>query len=303
MAAWSLADIPSQTGKLAVITGATNGLGYQTALALARAGAQVVLTGRNQDKGNAAVEQIGQQIPDALVSYQSLDLANLAAVAAFVERLPRRKPLDLLINNAGVMALPTRQTTADGFEMQLGTNYLGHFALTARLLPWLLKAPAPRVVNLSSLAHHTGMIDFNDLQGERWYSPWKAYAQSKLAMLIFARELQRRSDAAGWGLTSIAAHPGVAQTGLFDGPGELVSMMSRLAGPMFAQSAADGALPTLFAATSPDAAAGGYYGPNGLGELRGAPGSALVMPQARVAATAKRLWEESERLTGTTFDA
>ncbi len=301
MAAWSLADIPSQAGKLAVITGATNGLGYQTALALAQAGAQVVLTGRNQDKGNAAVEQIGQQVPGALVSYESLDLANLAAVAAFVERLPRGKPLDLLINNAGVMALPTRQTTADGFEMQLGTNYLGHFALTARLLPWLLKAPAPRVVNLSSLAHHTGMIDFNDLQGERWYSPWKAYAQSKLAMLIFARELQRRSDAVGWGLASIAAHPGVAQTGLFEGPGELVSMMSRLAAPMFAQSAADGALPTLFAATSPDAAAGGYYGPNGLGELRGAPGSALVMPQARVSATAKRLWEESERLTGTTF--
>ncbi|MFT3814417.1 MAG: oxidoreductase [Acidovorax sp.] len=303
MAAWSTADMPPQAGKLAVVTGATSGLGYQTALALAQAGAQVVLTGRNADKGHAAVEQIGQQVPGAQVAYQPLDLANLAEVAAFAGRMVRRKRLDILINNAGVMALPTRQTTHDGFEMQFGTNYLGHFALTARLLPLLRKAPAPRVVSLSSVAHRTGMIDFNDLQGARWYSPWKAYGQSKLAMLIFAQELQRRSDAAGWGLTSVAAHPGWAQTALFDGPGGLVSFMNQFAAPVFGQSAADGALPILFAATSPDAAPGGYYGPNGLGELRGAPGPAFAMPQALSATTATRLWAESERLTGTAFDA
>ena len=261
------------------------------------------MTGRNEDKGNAAVEQIGLQVAGAQVTYQSLDLASLAEVAAFAGRLQRRKRLDLLINNAGVMALPTRQTTADGFEMQFGTNYLGHFALTARLLPLLLNAPAPRVVSLSSVAHRTGMIDFNDLQGLRWYSPWKAYGQSKLAMLIFARELQRRSDAAGWRLTSVAAHPGWAQTALFNGPGGLVSLMSQFAAPVLGQSAADGALPILYAATSPDVAPGGYYGPSGAGELRGAPGPALVMPQARSAVTATRLWAESEQLTGTTFAA
>ena len=165
MAAWSLADMPSQAGKLAVVTGATSGLGYQTALALARAGAQVVLTGRNEEKGNAAVEQIGLQVAGAQVTYQSLDLASLAEVAAFAERLQRRKRLDLLINNAGVMALPTRQTTADGFEMQFGTNYLGHFALTARLLPLLLTRPRRAWSRLGSVAHRTGMIDFDDLQG------------------------------------------------------------------------------------------------------------------------------------------
>lgn len=304
MATWSVSDMPSQTGKLAVVTGATSGLGYQTALALAQAGAQVVLTGRNEAKGHAAVAQISQQVSGAQVTYQRLDLANLAEVAAFTERMQRRKRLDLLINNAGVMALPARQTTADGFEMQFGTNYLGHFALTARLLPLLLKASEPRVVSLSSVAHRTGLIDFNDLQGARWYSPWKAYGQSKLAMLIFARELQRRSTAAGWPLTSMAAHPGWAQTALFDsGPGGLVSLMSQFAAPVFGQSAADGALPILFAATSPDAAAGGYYGPSGPGELRGAPGPAWVMPQARNVTTATRLWAESEQLTGTPFEA
>lgn len=303
MAAWSIADMPPQTGKLAIVTGATSGLGYQTAFALAQAGAQVVLTGRNADKGQAAVEQISQQVPGAQVAYQSLDLANLAEVAAFAGRMVRRKRLDILINNAGVMALPTRQTTHDGFEMQFGTNYLGHFALTARLLPLLRKAPAPRVVSLSSVAHRTGMIDFSDLQGARWYSPWKAYGQSKLAMLIFAQELQRRSAAAGWGLTSVAAHPGWAQTALFDGPGGLVSLMNQFAAPVFGQSAADGALPILFAATSPDVVPGGYYGPSGLGELRGAPGRALAMPQALSTTTATRLWAESERLTGTAFGA
>jgi NAD(P)-dependent dehydrogenase (short-subunit alcohol dehydrogenase family) len=201
------------------------------------------------------------------------------------------------------MALPRRQTTADGFEMQFGTNYLGHFALTARLLPLLRRASEPSVVNVSSLAHRTGFIDFNDLQGARVYSPWKAYGQSKLAALMFALELQRRSDAKGWNLTSNAAHPGFARTGLFaSGPGGLVSLATDFVAPLFGHSAADGARPILFAATNPEARPGAYYGPGGIGELRGAPAPALMMPQARDAATAARLWDVSEKLTGASFD-
>src|ERR1700742_2176049 len=287
MAAAAQADIPSQLGRSAVVTGATGGLGYETALALARAGAEVVLTGRDDRKGQAAIDKISREALGARVSYARLDLANLASVADFAERMQSRPSLDLLINNAGVMALPRRQTTADGFEMQFGTNYLGHFALTARLMPLLRRASAPRIVSVSSLAHRTGFIDFADLQGARVYSPWKAYGQSKLATLMFALELQRRSDAAGWNLISNAAHPGFARTNLFaGGPGGLVSLASGFAAPLFGHSATDGARPTLFAATSPEAKPGAYYGPGGFGELRGAPARALIMPQARDAAAA-----------------
>ena len=297
------AEIPSQLGRLAVITGATGGLGYETALALAKAGAEVVLTGRDDRKGASAIEKISREVPDANTSYESLDLASLQSIADFAQRMHSRESLDLLINNAGVMALPRRQTTADGFEMQFGTNYLGHFALTARLLPLLRRASEPRVVNVSSLAHRTGFIHFDDLQGARVYSPWKAYGQSKLATLMFALELQRRSDAAGWNLTSNAAHPGFARTGLFaSGPGGLVSLATDFAAPFFGHSAADGARPILFAATSPKARPGAYYGPGGIGELRGAPAPALIMPQARDAATAARLWDVSGKLTNTSFD-
>lgn len=297
------AGIPSQLGRLAVVTGATGGLGYETALALAKAGAEVVLTGRDDRKGQSAIEKISREVPDAKTSYESLDLASLQSIAEFSERMHSRKSLDLLINNAGVMALPRRQTTADGFEMQFGTNYLGHFALTARLMPLLRRASGPRVVNVSSLAHRTGFIDFDDLQGTRAYSPWKAYGQSKLAALMFALELQRRSDAAGWNLTSNAAHPGFARTGLFaSGPGGLLSLATDFAAPFFGHSAADGARSILFAATSPKAGPGAYYGPGGIGELRGAPAPALMMPQARDAATAARLWDVSGKLTSTSFD-
>lgn len=296
------ADIPSQLGRTAVVTGATGGLGYETALALARAGAEVVLTGRDDRKGQAAIEKIGREALGARVSYARLDLASLASIADFAERMQSRPSLDMLIDNAGVMALPRRQVTADGFEMQFGTNYLGHFALTARLMPLLRRASAPRVVCVSSLAHRAAFIDFNDLQGQRIYSPWKAYGQSKLAMLIFALELQRRSEKAGWNVSSIAAHPGFARTGLFaSGPGGLTSLASELAASFFGQSAADGARPILFAATSPNAKPGAYYGPGGLGEVRGLPAQALIMPQARDAATAAKLWNVSETLTGTSF--
>src|SRR5581483_2274957 len=296
------ADIPSQLGRTAVVTGATGGLGYETALALARAGAEVVLTGRDDRKGQAAIDKIGREALGARVSYARLDLASLASIADFAERMQSRPSLDMLIDNAGVMALPRRQVTADGFEMQFGTNYLGHFALTARLMPLLRRASAPRVVCVSSLAHRAAFIDFNDLQGQRIYSPWKAYGQSKLAMLIFALELQRRSEKAGWNVSSIAAHPGFARTGLFaSGPGGLTSLASELAASFFGQSAADGARPILFAATSPNAKPGAYYGPGGLGEVRGLPAQALIMPQARDAATAAKLWNVSETLTGTSF--
>jgi NAD(P)-dependent dehydrogenase (short-subunit alcohol dehydrogenase family) len=303
MAGSTQAEIPSQLGRTAVVTGATGGLGYETALALAKAGAEVILTGRDDQKGRSAIEKISRDVIGAKVSYEHLDLASLASVVDFAQRMQARQSLDLLINNAGVMALPRRQTTADGFEMQFGTNHLGHFALTARLMPLLRQASGPRVVSVSSLAHRTGLIDFGDLQGERVYSPWKAYGQSKLATLMFALELQRRSDAAGWNLISSAAHPGFARTNLFArGPGGLLSLATDFAAPLFGHSAADGARPMLFAATSPEARPGAYYGPGGIGELRGAPAPALIMPQARDAAAAARLWDVSEKLADTSFE-
>jgi len=296
-------QVPSQLGRTAVVTGATGGLGYETALALSKAGAEVILTGRDDRKGRPAIDKISHEVAGARLSYEHLDLASLASVADFAQRMHARQSLDLLINNAGVMALPRRQTTADGFEVQFGTNHLGHFALTARLMPLLRRASGPRVVSLSSLAHRTGFIDFNDLQGVRGYSPWKAYGQSKLACLMFALELQRRSDAAGWNLISNAAHPGFARTNLFaSGPGGLLSFATDLAAPLFGHSAADGARPILFAATSPEARPGAYYGPGGISELRGAPARALIMPQARDETAAARLWKVSEQLTGTSFE-
>ncbi|WP_456620533.1 MULTISPECIES: SDR family oxidoreductase [unclassified Bradyrhizobium] len=306
MTDWTTADIPSLSGKTAVVTGATGGLGYETALALAGAGAIVILTGRNDAKGLRAIEGICNRFPNALIAYEHLDLASLASVADFARRFAAsNETLDLLINNAGVMALPTRQETADGFEMQLGTNYLGHYALTARLLPQLRRTKAARIVNLSSLAHRSGAIDFDDLQCKRSYRPWRAYCQSKLAMLMFALELQRRSDAAGWGVMSLAAHPGYARTDLIpNGPGTntLSWQVGRLLQPLISQSAADGALPTLFAATSSFAEPGGYYGPNGFYELKGPPEPAKIMPRAKDFAAAAMLWDVSATLTGVSFD-
>jgi NAD(P)-dependent dehydrogenase (short-subunit alcohol dehydrogenase family) len=306
MTDWSTAAIPPLNGKTAVITGATGGLGYETALALAGAGAEVVVTGRNEAKGRHALEMIRGEFPKARIAYENLDLAKLASVADFVTRFAAaHASLDLLVNNAGVMALPERQVTADGFEMQFGTNYLGHYALTARLLKLLRRGDKPRVVNLSSLAHRPGAIDFGNLQGARSYNPWKAYCQSKLAMLMFALELQRRSDLAGWGLMSNAAHPGYARTDLIpNGPGAggLLWQVSKALQPLISQSAAEGALPTLFAATSPEAKPGGYYGPNWFYELKGPPEPAKIVPQAKDAVAAARLWDVSAALTGVSFD-
>ncbi len=303
---WTLADIPRQSGRRAVVTG-TGGLGYETALALAAAGAHVVLAGRNETKGRGSVVRILNLHANASITFERVDLASLASVAAFAEQMEAvGAPIDLLVNNAGVMAPPRRRATADGFELQFGTNHLGHFALTGRLLPLLRAGKTPRVVTVSSGAHHTGRIDFDDLQWQtRRYQPWAAYSQSKLANLLFAFELQRRSDAAAWGLISVAAHPGYARTELIaNGPGA-TSLMSRFGGALIApwasQSAADGALPQLFAATSPDAQPGGYYGPGRRFELVGPPGPARISAAAQDQDAARRLWEVSEGLTGVRF--
>lgn len=306
MADWTTRDIPDQTHKLAIVTGATGGLGLETALALAGAGAEVVLAARNPDKGRDALALILKRHPRAAVRFERVDLASLASVNAFADRmLTAGRPIDILINNAGVMALPKRQATVDGHEMQLGTNYLSHFVLTARLLP-LLTAAKARVVQLSSIAHKRGAIRLDDLNYETGYRAWPVYSQSKLAMLMFALELQRRSDLNGWGLTSVAAHPGYAHTDLIaNGPGASagslyrwgVSVFERIAG----HSAAEGALPTLMAATLPDVTPGGYYGPQGWQDLKGPPGPAGIRPQALDAAVAERLWDASETLTGTAF--
>lgn len=299
MKSWTVADIPAQAGKLAVITGATGGLGYETALALAGAGAEVILTGRNAEKGQDALRRIRAAHPRAKLCFEPLDLASLASVYDFARRIKAEgRPIDILVNNAGVMALADRQLTVDGFERQLGTNYLGHFALTAALLPLLRGA---RVIELSSIAHRQGRIAFDNLNGEKRYSAWPIYAQSKLAMLIFALELQRRSDANGWGLVSIAAHPGWARTELIaNGPGTggLLGLVIRVFMPLFSHSAAEGALPILLAATTPEARAAGYYGPTGFQEMKGPPGEAQIKTQALDTATAARLWDVSCTLTG-----
>lgn len=299
---WPWNNIAPQTGKLAVVTGATGGLGFEIALALAGGCADVIVAGRNEAKGRAAAGKIRSLAPEALVRFEKLDLSDLGSVAALAGRLDAEgRALDLLVNNAGVMALPKRQVTVDGFEMQFGTNYLGHFALTGRLLPLLRRSKSPRVVQLSSLAHRFGKIRFDDLQGERSYKPMAAYCQSKLAMLLFARELQKQSDAHGWGLLSSAVHPGYARTNLFaNGPGgrSLISLLSRSLGRAVSQPASDGAWPALFAAVSSGVEPGGFYGPGGLFELAGAPAMAHVSAPARDAAMARNLWQVSERLTG-----
>jgi NAD(P)-dependent dehydrogenase (short-subunit alcohol dehydrogenase family) len=288
-----------------VVTGA-GGIGFETALSLARAGADVIVAGRSAAKGNEAVARIVQAAPGATVRFAELDLASLTSIEAFATDLSaRHERLDLLINNAGVMTPPERKLTADGFELQLGTNYLGHFALTARLLPLLRKGNDPRVVTVSSIAARSGAIDFADLQASRSYRPMPVYSQSKLACLMFAFELQRRSLAAGWGVKSLAAHPGISRTELLpNGAGRwsLPALLRKFLWFLF-QPAAQGALPTLFAATSPEAAGGSYIGPNGLGELRGLPTEAKVPPQALDREVSAHLWKVSEELTHVTWGA
>lgn len=301
---WSLVDMPSQSGRIFLVTGGTSGMGFEDAKALAAAGAQVVIAARNAQRGKEAIARIKQEVADARVEFEAVDLADLVSVQDLGKRLNSRLPrLDGLINNAAIMAPPQRGTSAQGFELQLATNYLGHFALTAHLLPLLRKSDSPRVVTLASIAAARGRINFDDLQSEQAYDPYSAYAQSKLAGLMFAFELHRRSTAHGWGVQSIAAHPGVAVTELIArGPG-----LDSEFGRNWAKdreryhSAAQGALPTLYAATAHEAQAGAYYGPVGKDEKRGPLGLARVPAAAKDAEAAARLWSTTEQLTNVSF--
>jgi len=304
---WTAADLPDLSGRLVVVTGANSGLGLQTARGLAQAGARVVMACRDLRRAQAAAETLRDESPAGALEVAALDLASLASVRDFAKGFAEREGcLDVLVNNAGVMAIP-RRSTADGFEMQLGTNHLGHFALTGLLLGKLLAATAPRVVSVSSTAHRPGRIRFDDLQSERSYGKWRAYAQSKLANLLFSYELQRRAEAAGARLCAVACHPGYAATNLqFVGPRmEGASLMERvmaLGNRLLSQSAAMGALPALYAAAAPDVAAGDYIGPDGFMENRGHPAKVRSSARSHDEASARRLWEESERLTGVVYD-
>jgi len=306
--AWTPAQISDQSGRWAVVTGANSGLGLVTARALARAGASVVLACRNMEKGEQALAQVRAAGPSGSeVRLETLDLADLKSVRAFAGRLAaERDKLDLLINNAGVMA-PPRRLTADGFESQFGTNHLGHFALTGLLLGLLTAGGTgsdARVVTLSSGAHRMGTIKFGDLQRERHYNNWLAYGQSKLANLMFCFELQRRATAAASPLRSLAAHPGYADTNLqFAGPARLYERAFMVLGnKLVAQSAEMGALPTLYAATVPDLPGGTFVGPDGFLEGRGHPHVVTGAGRAYDEDAGRRLWEESERLTGVTYE-
>jgi NAD(P)-dependent dehydrogenase (short-subunit alcohol dehydrogenase family) len=299
MAPWSIDDIPEQSGRTALVTGANSGLGLHTSLALARRGARVLMACRNPSRADEALQRVLTDAPGAKAELVSLDLASLQSIRdAAKDVTDRVDALDVLVDNAGVMAIPRAQT-ADGFEMQFGTNHLGHFALTGLLLPLLLSSASPRVVVVSSDAHKIGRIRFDDLMGEKSYGRWSAYGQSKLANLLFMRELDRR--AAGR-LIAAAAHPGYAATNLQSNYGNaVIDLFMRIGNRVIAQSDEAGAWPQLYAATMPDVQGGEYFGPNGMFGLRGTPDRDTPTKSARDDETARRLWEISEQLTGVTY--
>jgi NAD(P)-dependent dehydrogenase (short-subunit alcohol dehydrogenase family) len=298
---WTEGNVPDQRGRVAVVTGANTGLGFDTARVLAERGACVVLAVRDTEKGKQAAARIAATAPGADVSVQRLDLSSLDSVrTAAAELRGRYAGLDLLINNAGVMYTP-RQKTADGFDLQFGTNHLGHFALTGLLLDRLASVPGSRIVTVSSLGHRIrAAIHFDDLQFDRSYDRVKAYGQSKLANLLFTYELQRRLAAAGAPTVALAAHPGGSDTELGRHAPAPLRLLLPLARPLM-QSAAQGALPTLRAATDPAALGGQYYGPDGLGELRGSPRVVKSSAQSHDVQIQRRLWAVSEELTGVSF--
>ncbi|HEY1833003.1 MAG TPA: oxidoreductase [Solirubrobacteraceae bacterium] len=305
MSKWTTRDIPDQSGRTAIVTGANSGLGLVTARELARRGAHVVMACRNTTKGAEAIKRIQAEIPSAKLELLPLDLGDLSSVESFAAAVrdgSGADGIDLLINNAGVMASPRRHT-ADGFELQLGTNHLGHFALAAQLIDLVALKDGARIVTLSSGAHKMGRISFDDLQGERHYMRWTAYGQSKLANLLFALELHRRLRTAGSHVASLAAHPGYAATNLQSAAAptldRLIMVFSNL---VVAQSADAGALPQLYAATEPKAESGSYIGPDGIGEFRGHPHICQPSGAARNEQTAKRLWEVSEELVSLEFE-
>ncbi len=307
-AKWTLADMPDQTGKVTVVTGANSGLGYETSLAMAQKGAQVVMACRNTDKGNTAREGILKDVPNASLDVMKLDLSSLASVREFATDFQAKyEQLDILFNNAGVMA-PPRQETADGFELQMGTNHLGHFALTGLLLDRLLKTSGSRVVNVTSLAQYGGSINFDDFQHKKSYSRYGVYVQTKLANVMFTLGLQRRLEAANTTTISVAAHPGLSATELQKNTvkmtgGGLEGMLYPILMPIMAQSQAQGTLPQLYAATMPQVKGGEHYGPDGIAQMRGYPKLQKVAKAANNQADVERLWQLSEALTGVKYEA
>ncbi|MBV9512854.1 MAG: SDR family NAD(P)-dependent oxidoreductase [Mycobacteriaceae bacterium] len=299
---WTTADIPDQSGRVAVVTGANTGLGFWTADALADKGAHVVLAVRNIDKGKDAAARITAKNPNAVVKVQQLDLTSLNAIREAAEEIKTaHQRIDLLINNAGVM-YTDKATTADGFELQFGTNHLGHFALTGLLLERLLPVDGSRVVTVSSIGHRIlAKIHFDDLQWERSYNRIGAYGQSKLSNLMFTYELQRRLKLKGAPTEALAAHPGGSQTELTRNIPNLLKPAAELVWAQIAQSAEMGALPTLRAATDPDARGGQYYGPDSFFEQRGHPTLVRSSKQSHDEAQQRRLWTVSEELTGVTY--
>jgi NAD(P)-dependent dehydrogenase (short-subunit alcohol dehydrogenase family) len=301
-------DIPDLSGKLAVLTGGSDGIGFVVAHRLARAGAEVIVPVRNPAKGEKAAGLIRDRVPGAKISTRPLDLASLESVAALTDRLREEgRPIGILINNAGVMTPPSHQVTKDGFELQFGTNHLGHFALTLGLLP-LLREGRARVTHQTSVAARSGAINWDDLNWERGYDVRKAYSQSKIAVGLFARELDARSAAAGWGITSNLSHPGVSPTNLLSAqPGmgrqkdtgavRVIRALSRMG--LLLGTPDTAALPALLAATGPDAQGGLFYGPSGPGNLGGPPARQELWPPLRDMDEARRVWETSEQLIGT----
>ena len=300
---WSAQDIPEQNGRVVLVTGSNSGTGFEAAKALARRGARVILACRQETRAMAAEHHIRAECPGAALERIQLDLGDLASIRDAAREIRTRHPrLDLLINNAGVMVPPFGRT-CDGFELQFGTNHLGHFALTGLLLPLLLATPGSRVVTMSSAAHKMGRIRFEDLQSERGYRAWAAYGQSKLANLLFTFELQRRLQRAGSATLALAAHPGWARTELQRHiPGHpLMRMFMAATSPFMSQEAAQGALPLLRAAVDPAAVGSDYFGPSGCGEWKGAPVRVQSNRRSRSEADQHRLWECSQQLTGIVF--
>jgi NAD(P)-dependent dehydrogenase (short-subunit alcohol dehydrogenase family) len=310
---WKAEHIPQLAGRRFLITGANSGIGYAAALKLARKDAELILACRDLEKGEAALAHLREEAPSVRAELVALDLSSLVSIRAFAaQEIARRRPLHVLINNAGVMAIPTRTLTSDGFEMQFGTNVLGHFALTGLLWPALEQAAQessdpPRVVTIASIAHKRTHLELEDLQSARSYSPLRAYQQSKLANLMLALEMSRRLRRKNSPILSIAAHPGVASTALFRAHNDsnLARALRKLAGQaisIFLNDEAEGALPTLYAATSPEAENGGYYGPQQLNEMKGEiVGPAKIADHARNESLAAALWSRCEDLTGVRY--
>lgn len=304
--------VPDLSGRLAVVTGANSGLGFGLAERLSAAGAEVMMAIRNRAKGEAAIDRIRAAVPAAKLTIRALDLSSLASIAALGRQLTGEgRPVDILINNAGLMMPPRREQTDDGFELQFGANHLGHFALTCHLLPLLRAAPSARVVTVSSLAANQRHVDFDDANAQRGYKPMRSYGAAKLAQLMFAVELQRRSRRGGWGLTSNAAHPGLTKTNLLSGKSygagkpTLGARMARLSWrimPFMWLDADEGIKPTLYAAVAPDAEGGRYYGPRGFYQtVRGGVTFAAVPRRARSEVDTCQVWELSEQLTGVKY--